>query len=920
VIDWYSTMEPGGVEGLAATRRAEFTHIRRALGRADSGCCSIVLVEGDAGIGKTHLITTTADLASDEGALVLRTGLTEAETMLSWAGLSVLLSGIDEQILDRVPPPRRWALDRARGIIADGEIQAHDVAAALAALLTVCSADRLTVLVIDDVQWLDRATAAALVFSIRANLGARLSVLAARRRDAEVPVDLTRIPGAALERIEMTGLSAAGLHHLLADHGMPTVRRTDLIHIHELSGGNPLHAIDLARHLQKRGSLDGHQLTASARDAVVVRLDGLSADAIETGRVAALMALPTTRRIGSVIGPRCVDALAELEQRAVLTSSGVAVDFVHPLLREALLAGVGALERRALHLRIAEASDDPEHSALHRAEVADEPDDELAAALEAAADAAAELGASDVATARYRRAAELTPGDDHRALWRRRHRAVRGAIAVGHHAEVIREAQQLVRDAVTPEEIMGSVLDLTTAAWRTGGVSAARNVLSDGIDRLRACPRERLGLYEQLVRVDQLTDLALGAATARRALEEARATGDADLVGGAEIVSACAQVLTGEPVDVDALAPPGIDGREIALDAEAYFIELLVWTNRLDRAEPRLIETIERARRRGALLPVVRAASQLGDLYLRWGRWAEAEQFLVEVADLGDLIDYSLGIRADLAWVLAAQGHDAEASAQISLAAHLLQPPPDVERVQYFARAGFVDLCADRAPAARAQLRRAQEEAASTGFADAVVLPIGNDLVEALLREGDVDAAGVEADRFAAAADHAGAALGIALGLRCRAQVASARGDHAAALALFDSAIDAHDRLPVALPFERGRTLLAAGSARRRAGQRAASRPVLAEARAVFEGLGAKPFVARADAEIARLGGRAAPGGLSPTEQRVAALAASGRTNAEIAAELFITVRTVESNLTRVYRKLGVRSRTELVRTLESAD
>jgi hypothetical protein len=211
-------MEPGGLDGLAATRRVEFTQVRRAIDRAAAGECSIVLVEGEADIGKTHLITTTADLARDEGALVLRTGLTEVEAMLPWAGLSVLLAGVDERILDRVPPPRRRALDRARGEIADGEVEAHDVAAALASLLAVCSADRLTVLVIDDVQWLDPATAAAFAFSVRANVGARLAILVARRTDVGAPVDFTRIPDATVDRVAMSGLSPAGLHHLLIDH------------------------------------------------------------------------------------------------------------------------------------------------------------------------------------------------------------------------------------------------------------------------------------------------------------------------------------------------------------------------------------------------------------------------------------------------------------------------------------------------------------------------------------------------------------------------------------------------------------------------------------------------------------------------------------------------------------------------------
>jgi DNA-binding NarL/FixJ family response regulator len=123
------------------------------------------------------------------------------------------------------------------------------------------------------------------------------------------------------------------------------------------------------------------------------------------------------------------------------------------------------------------------------------------------------------------------------------------------------------------------------------------------------------------------------------------------------------------------------------------------------------------------------------------------------------------------------------------------------------------------------------------------------------------------------------------------------------------------------MPLERARTLLALGSVLRRARQIRAARESLQHARAIFEELGAALWAERANMELARIGGRtASPGELTPAEQRVAELVGRGRSNKEVAAELVVTVRTVESNLTRVYRKLGVRSRAELVRRLSARD
>ena len=146
---------------------------------------------------------------------------------------------------------------------------------------------------------------------------------------------------------------------------------------------------------------------------------------------------------------------------------------------------------------------------------------------------------------------------------------------------------------------------------------------------------------------------------------------------------------------------------------------------------------------------------------------------------------------------------------------------------------------------------------------------------------------------------------------RARGMLASRRGEHDAAVEALLRAEALHGAGP--LPFDHGRTLLALGEAQRRAGRRRDARGSLQSAAVIFERLGARPWSARTEAELGRVGGRVASGDeLTATEQRVAALVAEGRTNREVAAELVVSVRAVEANLTRVYAKLGVRSRAEL--------
>jgi DNA-binding CsgD family transcriptional regulator len=196
-------------------------------------------------------------------------------------------------------------------------------------------------------------------------------------------------------------------------------------------------------------------------------------------------------------------------------------------------------------------------------------------------------------------------------------------------------------------------------------------------------------------------------------------------------------------------------------------------------------------------------------------------------------------------------------------------------------------------------------------------IPFAADEVEALIRSGRRDEAEAQLRRLQRDARAVGRVSALAAAARCRGLMATATRDLARAVTSFEEALVQHER--VAMPFERARTLLALGTARRRAGERRAARECLQHALALFEQLGAAIWAQKARAELARIAGRApAPGELTTAERRVAELVAEGHTNREVAAELVVTVRTVESTLTKVYAKLGVRSRTELTRRLST--
>jgi DNA-binding CsgD family transcriptional regulator len=224
---------------------------------------------------------------------------------------------------------------------------------------------------------------------------------------------------------------------------------------------------------------------------------------------------------------------------------------------------------------------------------------------------------------------------------------------------------------------------------------------------------------------------------------------------------------------------------------------------------------------------------------------------------------------------------------------------------------GFLELSLGNAAGADGYLRPLVDGVIGTGLVSPSTLRLFPDDIEALVALGEVDVAARTLEQYEKRVRALRWGWGIATAQRCQGLVRAAHGDLAEAIRALDRALHRHEDVPE--PFELGRTLLVMGEVQRRAKQKRAARTYLGRALEVFQGLGARLWARRVTAELERAAG--VPGGLdlTATERRVADLVALGHTNREVADSLFMSIKTVEVNLTRTYRKLGVRSRAELI-------
>jgi DNA-binding CsgD family transcriptional regulator len=711
--------------------------------------------------------------------------------------------------------------------------------------------------------------------------------------------------------------------------------RTTLLSLHEMSGGNPFFAQEIGRALLRRGGgvAAGERFPVPDRlqELIEDRLEGLPAGTVEALEVVSALSAPTLDAIAAAIAPSAVDhRMRPAIENGVMEVVGDRLRFTHPLLASAVYQRTPLPSRRQLHARLATIVRDPEERARHLALSVEGPDDAVAGALEEAALLAGSRGAPQSAAELWEMARRATPEDQGEELRRRTHEAGMAHYESGDTMmarNVLQEAVDLSRHGPLQARVLLD-LGLVVAAeegWRRAVdvFMAARDEVGDDV-ALQARVEQGLG-YAWLFR----GDLEASERHARSALELAEELQEPRVMAEAYQAYPFVEFLLGRGVDQEMLdrgvALEGhMSGEFISSILRASFVlaQLLKFTDRLDEARETFNALLGDAATRGVESPIPQIQYHLAELECWAGNWDAAMDHAREsvaavqrqaMGSLSSMAHFAVGLveahlgRSDAARLEALEGlRIAEAADEI------LPLVPNLSVL------GFLELSSGNPSEAHRYLSRAVELKQAMGVREPAYFRIVPDEVEALVALGHLD----EAEALLAPFEDAGRILArawaMATGARCRALVLAAQGDLQGASNAADEAVRHHERLP--LPFELGRTLLVRGAVQRRAKRKREARDTLMQALEIFEGLGAAAWAERTRAELARIGGRRAASSvdLTPTEARVAELVAAGGTNREVADALFVSVYTVEANLKRIYRKLGIRSRTELASTFPS--
>jgi DNA-binding CsgD family transcriptional regulator len=904
-------------------REAELAAVESFLAAASSSAQTLVL-EGEPGVGKTTLWRAGVTEARRRGLRVLACSPGSGETSLAFTGLGDLLREALRDVRETLPAPQRHALEVALLLESPAGAAADQrtVAAATLSALGELAERGPVVVAVDDLQWVDDASQQALGFAARRIGEALVSVFVARRPEARgserpaLEVALEHRHEGRIRRIAVGPLSPAALHGVIQGELGTSFPHGVLARLHATSGGNPFYALELARALLRRpGPLEPGQalpVPDSLHELVRARLDVLPAPVQDLLTVAAALADPTLETVDAMDAGASVDdavraGVLELDSTGRLR-------FAHPLLASAAYGRLGPRARRELHGRLATVVGGEER-ARHLALAASGPSAPVAEALHEAARHAAGRGAISVAAAFAEEAVRLTSPDDADRMTQRRLDAAGFEMRNGDTERARAHLEPLV-------------LELPPGPTRAGVVLRLARLHEHG-------PAGALELCREAI-AEAGDDLGRSAEAHQLAAEMAMLSGD--VVGGldyARTASGLAEAAGDQAILIESLGTlchyetyrgtiaSGLIERAVELERRAprpsnnysprEILGLrLMYGDRLDEARVLLEESLAAATELGDELDRASLLIHLTQLECRAGRLADADRnardavltheqagFMPSAARFAtSLVSAHLGL-VDVARAAGEEGASLGAAGR-----------NEVFRVLNLWALGFLELSLGNATAAATLLRSLPEELHVMGYGNPGVRPVYADSIEARIAVDDlhVDA---EIDTLESRGRELDYPWALATAARCRGLLLAARGDPDGAIGELERALTEHRRSPQ--PLEHGRTLLALGATQRRAKRRGDARETLTAALALFDEVGTPLWAEKAAAELARIPGRApSSGGLTETERRIAELVATGLANKEVASRLFVTVRTVEANLSKVYAKLGVRSRTEL--------
>jgi DNA-binding CsgD family transcriptional regulator len=853
--------------------------------------------------------------------VVLSARPTGSEVRLSFAGLADLVGRLPESVFASLPSPQRRALDAAllRVDASRGAIHSRAVGQALVGVLRRVAAEAPAVVAIDDLQWLDSPSGRAVGFALRRLVDEPVALLVAHRSDSvSLPLDLDRVvPEGRLRRIRVSPLGARAIDELLRWRLGLTLSRPARVRLHERAGGNPFFALEIGRMLT-RGRIEAAEempLPRSLRDLVHERLARLPTATKRVLLAAAALSQPRLellgRRARTDIGPALNEGIVRLDQGVVV--------FAHPLLALVPYEEASPSQRRRLHARLARLVSDVEERARHLALAASAPDERVAVELDGAARLAHARGAPEAAAELAQLAQQLTVEPDSRVERLLAEAEYRFASGDSARARALME-QAVARLEPGPRRVHAAArLAFFRGGWGDDPHGALA-LLEGAVEQAGGDLAALAEVYEALTWHSHLVGRHDDAARfARRGAEAADRLGDPRWIGLLGLAVALAEGKLGNARRARAAV-----SRLEKLPGRIDYLRVIddpTWMRALFRASDGDLDAA-----RALIRPLYDRALELADessppnllehlalVEFRAGDWSLADELIDTAIEIAVRTDQDVQRLALQPWRAFLDVHLGRAERARSIAGETIATTqkrglPMYEDAAHWALVRL-HLINDDAGTALAEFQQMQNP--GRGMGEHTFFRHYGDAAEALVSVGDLEAATRMVHRWrahATALDHAAAGPG---GDRCRGLVEVARGHRNAGLQLLERAVGRSRTLGE--PFELGRSLLALGIGHRQAQHKRDAATTLHEALEMFERLPAPLWAIRAHHELARIGGRpVADGALTETERRVVELVTAGSSNAEVARALTLSTKTVEWNLSKIYRKLGVRTRVEL--------
>lgn len=869
-------------------------------------------------MGKTTLVEALISEARSLDVTVLGARPLETERQLGFSGLLDLFEDLSPDTYDTLPPPQRTALRAAMLLdqhAAGGDPRA--VAAGVRGVLQGLAAVRRVLLVIDDAQWLDAGTAGALGQAM-SRMTQAVGVLAASRPTGRPVAEWL---GNADVDCVLEPMTEAELFEVLRRHLGTVPNSGELRAVTVASGGNPLHALELARH--RAGT------PASFDQLLGGRVESLDRNTRLALLVAALASTPSVDLVAAAREIEPVETLEILEEaiRAGLVTVETRVRFRHPLYAQAVIDGAALVDVTETHRRLAQLEPLLESRAWHQGVAHSVPEAGLALELEAAARRTRERGAWDSSIDLLELAVHRSPEDDP-SRWVRGLDLARWLQLSGRSAEAetwFRKVWEAAAGALRWDAGIGLAEALPYLGRMPESVQLEEELTREDLPVLS---RVRLAIRVQAQGDPSQRDIPALLARARELLAGLPPSPEvAGLLGNALVAEAEHRRARAEPhgalLEEAEHLERGLTGVRVLGSAARAAAHSLTLCDRHEEARTRFAAIRESCEHNGDDFSVPLVLAQAALLERRAGRWDRALELMKEgersAAGQGQL--YPWLIEASQAGLEGMRGERDRSVATLERLWPLVNATGESNfEVIVLQLLGQVQLAYREDEQAWTTLARAHQIAETSDLLDPADVSAVVHLAEAGLSTGRLD----EVESLMAQARKRATTMGgrenVLIGFQqIEVGLLAARGDLAVAVGAIEQMLEAHDRGPVEA-IVRGRAYLTAGKVYRRALHKRLAHQQLTQALALFEELGCPPYAEQARAELGRVGLRPRGGqALTDTERQVSELAARGLRNREIAERSFITVKTVESILARSYRKLEIRTRSELSRALDRA-